>query len=268
MGFFHRGLVRYFSAALPLMLCLPGISQDRPGPQLTLNDRVYIASRVYASLANFAHSQDGKAATVDASYRVYLGKALAGDDRFAFSRATMEFLASLQNGHTMFLDMTLIQHGGSLPFAATYAGGKWVVTESQTEGLKPGDVIDAINDEPFEQFYARCRTMISASTEQWALHALFSRLPGFAPYAHLFPERFSLGLAGGGKVSVDRRTVTGARMERQKAAGWSRRRWPISAFRLSSSPSTRSAPSSWCMSSRAPPFWLRAAKWAAAPPSS
>lgn len=107
-----------YLAALSLVLSSPGLSQDRPGPRLPLNERAYLASRVYASLANFAHGQDLKQADVDAAYRRYLDQALASDDRFAFSRASMEFLATLHNSHTNFLDIALIQQGGAFLFAA------------------------------------------------------------------------------------------------------------------------------------------------------
>jgi carboxyl-terminal processing protease len=197
----------YFFAAVLLVLCIPGFGQERPGARLTLVERAYFASRVYASLANFAHSQDLQGADVEAAYRSYLEKALASEDRFAFSRASMEFLAGLHNGHTMFLDMALIQQGGSAPFAATFAGGKWVVTASRSAELKPGDVIESIDNQAFEQFFLGRRRFIAASTEQWARRALFARLPAFSPYAHLLPERFVLGLAGGRQVSIDRRAA-------------------------------------------------------------
>ena len=164
-----KPLIGYL-AALSLVLSFPALSQDRPGLRLAVSERAYLASRVYSSLANFAHGQDMQQADVDAAYRRYLDRALATDDRFAFSRASAEFLATLHNGHTNFLDTALIVQGGTFPFAAAFIENKWVVTASATKELKPGDVIESI-------------------------------------YAHLFPERFVLGLAGGRKVSIDRRAM-------------------------------------------------------------
>ncbi|HWR52399.1 MAG TPA: S41 family peptidase [Bryobacteraceae bacterium] len=202
---FPRGFARYSLAALLMALCSSSFAQNRTDAAMPLTERAYLASRVYASLVNFAHAQDLQNTDVDAAYRSYLEKALAGEDRFTFSRATMEFLAGMHNGHTMFMDTTLMQHGGSLPFAAAFSDGKWVVTASRIAELKPGDVIESIDAETFEQFYQGRRRFISASTEQWARHALFAQMPPITPYAHFFPERFFLGLAGGRKVSVDRR---------------------------------------------------------------
>jgi carboxyl-terminal processing protease len=175
--------------------------------ELTLNDRAYLASRVYASLANFAHWQDAQGVDVEAAYRSYLEKALASGDRLVFSLASMEFLAALRNSHTMFVDMTLIQQGGSLPFAARFIGGKWVITESRSGEVKPGDVLETIDGRPFEEFFLEQRRFISASTEPWARRALFARLPGFAPYAQLFPVKFVVGLEGGRQMTIDRRAA-------------------------------------------------------------
>jgi carboxyl-terminal processing protease len=206
---FARRLAHCFVAALPFLFCLPAPAQDSPGTPLALNERAYLASRVYASLANSAHLQNVAQADIEAAYKTYLEKVLATGDRFAFSRASMEFLATLHNGHTVFIDMALIQQGGSVPFAAAFIGGQWVVTASQSAGLEPGDVIETIDGQPFEPFFQDRRRLISASTEQWARHALFARLPAFAPYAHLFPHHLVLGLAGGRQVAIDRDAVPG-----------------------------------------------------------
>jgi carboxyl-terminal processing protease len=173
-----------------------------------LNERAYLASRIYASvLTYFAHWQDVPDLDVETAYRKYLDKALANGDRFAFSRASMEFLAAFHNGHTMFVDKTLIQQGETLPFAAQFIEGKWVVTWSCSAGLKLGEIIESIDGQPFEQFFLACRPLISASTDHWARRALFMRMPLFSPYAHLLPERFVLGLSDGRQVAIDRRTA-------------------------------------------------------------
>jgi carboxyl-terminal processing protease len=203
-----RGLARCWSATLPLILSATCCAQGGSGAHMSLNDRAYIASRVYASLVYFARGQELRQTDVDAAYKTYLEKALADEDRFAFSRATSEFLATLHNSHTLFWDMQLIQAGGKLPFIAVFIYGKWIVTESRTTGLQPGDEIESIDGQNFEQFYQDRRRLISASTEHWARRALFVELPDFDPNAHLFPERFELGLGGGRKVAIDRRAVT------------------------------------------------------------
>lgn len=175
--------------------------------ELPLAERAYLASRLYASLANFAHWQDAQGVDVEAVYRGYLEKALASSDRSAFSRASMEFLAAFRNSHTVFVDRELMQKGGALPFIARFTGGKWVITESRMGSLQPGDVIETIDGKPFEEFYQQQRRYMSASTEAWARRALFAEAPGMAPCAHLLPLEFVLGIEGGRQVKVDRRVL-------------------------------------------------------------
>lgn len=200
-----RGAGRILLTVIPIAFAIPGFAQTSPNASLSVSDRAYMASRVYAALANFAYAQDHTPAEIDAAYRGYLDKALAAADRFAFSRETMEFLAGFHNSHTMLMDVELIRQGGSLPFNAAFSRGRWVVTASSVAALAPGDVIESIDGVPFEQFFADRRRWISASTDRFARRALFGRLPGMWLLAHLFPRQFVLGLAGGRQVTVDRR---------------------------------------------------------------
>lgn len=125
-------------------------ADDTPSTALSLNERAYVASRVYSSLSYFAHWRDLPDMDVEGAYRVYLEKALASADRTEFSHASMEFLAGFHSGHTMFIDRELVIQGGSLPFTAAFLEGKWVVTQSWSAGLKPGDVLESIDGQPFE----------------------------------------------------------------------------------------------------------------------
>src|ERR1035437_2646500 len=190
-----RRLIRWaaivqLAALFALLSCSPVFAADGPAPGLTLNERVYVASRIYASLDNFAHWQNVPDMDVEAAYRTYLDKAIASEDRRAFSLASMEFLAGFHNAHTVFMDQALVQQGGALPFVAQSVHGQWVVTESMSPDLKPGEVIESIDGRTFEQFVQDSSRLIAASTEAGRRHVLFARMPGFSPYAHLFPEQF------------------------------------------------------------------------------
>ena len=213
-------IVRKSTLLMPLLSIMPGTAEDLGAGRLNLNERAYLAGKVYTSaMQYFAHWADVPDLDVDAAYRQYLDRALASDDRLSFGRATMEFLAGFRNSHTMIVDRALVDQGGPLPFAARFVAGKWVITETWTAGLKPGDVIENIDGQPFEEFFADCRRFISASTLPFARRALFARLPAsvlyshpFAVYAHLLPERFVLGLEGGRQVHVDRRSATASQV--------------------------------------------------------
>ena len=210
-----RRLIRWaaivqLAALFALLSCSPVFAADGPAPGLTLNERVYVASRIYASLDNFAHWQNVPDMDVEAAYRTYLDKAIASEDRRAFSLASMEFLAGFHNAHTVFVDQALVQQGGALPFVAQSVHGQWVVTESMSPDLKPGEVIESIDGRTFEQFVQDSSRLIAASTEAGRRHVLFARMPGFSPYAHLFPEQFVLTLSAGRKVAIDRRALQNA----------------------------------------------------------
>ena len=200
-------------AALVLAFVPPpaGLAQDAGFAPMAAAERVYRASRVYgAALTYFAHWADAPdAAAIESAHRAYLEAALSSEDRAAFSRASMRFLATFRNGHTLFLDLPLVRQGGTLPFSARAVGDRWVVTASRTDALRAGDVMETIDGRPFEEFFRELRPLLSASTEHWARHALFMRQGAVTVYAHLFPERFVLGLEGGRRVEVDRRAMPG-----------------------------------------------------------
>ena len=82
---------------------------------ISLNERVYLASRIYGSMANFAHFQGVPDLDVDATYRAYLDKVITCTTRRDFSLASMEFLARFQNGHTVLLDRPLMEQTAPPP---------------------------------------------------------------------------------------------------------------------------------------------------------
>ena len=189
------------------LLSSPLFAGNEASSQIALQDRVYIASRIYAGLANFAHFQGATDVDVDAAYGVYLKKVLASDNRREFTLASMQFVASLHNGHTVFFDRQLVRDSGPLPFEAKYVKEKWVVTTSPSGELKAGDVIEKIDGRSFDEFYSQLRPYISASSESGARNVLFSHMEDFAPFAPLFPEKFKLTLAGGREVMIDRHAL-------------------------------------------------------------
>jgi carboxyl-terminal processing protease len=178
---------------------------ENDASQVPLKERVYIASRVYASLiSNFAHTQGVPDVDADAAYRLYLDKVLAADSLKAFSLATMQFLATFRNTHTLLIDRVLIRQPGPVPFVARFIQGQWVVTSSLSPDLNPGDVLEKIDEKSFEQFFSEVRPYISASSDYSARYLLFSHLGDIAPCALLFPDSFELTLSGNRKVKIDR----------------------------------------------------------------
>jgi len=196
----------FFSLALACSLvpARPVHATDYKSATMAVEDRAYIASRIYASLDYFAHWQNIPYFKLDEAYKTYLAKAMATADRDSFTRASQEFLASMNNANTLLRDEEAIREGGQLPFQARMINGKWVVTDSWVTGLKRGDVIDTMDDRPFNQFVQDNLRYVSGSTDEGRRRLLFSRPGNSSPYAHLFPDQFELKLVGGRTIKVDR----------------------------------------------------------------
>ena len=84
-------------------------AQSSKDAKLTLSERAFTASKVYSMVQlYFSGWKNLPELDLDIAYRNYLEKALASDDRRQFDLATMEFVARLHNGHTLFSDSWLM----------------------------------------------------------------------------------------------------------------------------------------------------------------
>lgn len=184
---------------------------------LAPEERAFVAAKVYQYVTTyFAHRRASPVKDFDAAFKQYLARALKADGRVGFDLATMELVASLGNGHTQFIDRQLF----APPWLYTgmsvrYVGGRWIVLDSQTEGVKRGDEIVAVDGRPVEEFFKEKRRYIAASDERAARRKLFVN-------THLFPERFTLTLDGDRKVTVDRRARPADEPEAQTEGRWLR----------------------------------------------
>ncbi|HEV2149629.1 MAG TPA: S41 family peptidase [Longimicrobiaceae bacterium] len=170
---------------------------------LAVPERERIVSGLDAAIRRyFAHWSAVPGLDYPAAYRAYRERAMASSDRREFDLATLEFLAGLRNGHTDFNDRWLWErHGAPFPFSLRSSAGEWRVAWSGTPDLQPGDVVAAIDGEPFEAFFQRQKRYISASDERAARRRLSSQ-------DYLFPERFTLTLGDGRHVAVVRERPT------------------------------------------------------------
>src|SRR5438477_12395910 len=75
---------------------------QQPVNELTLADRVVVATRIYATIQQyFAHWDAAPRPEMEVAYREYIDRAVVAD-RTNFDLATLRFLATLRNGHTQF----------------------------------------------------------------------------------------------------------------------------------------------------------------------
>jgi carboxyl-terminal processing protease len=167
--------------------------------ELSVSQRAFTASRIYSMLQlYFSGWKLLPELDPDIAYRSYLDKGLAADGRCQFDLATMEFVARLHNGHTMFWDSWLTRkYGQPMGVYVRPLDGKWVVQSSVTPNIKAGDIVAKIDDMPTEIFFRQREKYIAGSNESAQRRSLFS-----LPY--LFPEQFAITLEGGQTIRVDR----------------------------------------------------------------
>lgn len=188
-------------------LCKVATVQGPADAKLSIDERVFTASKIFASLLlHFSSDKQASDSGPNVSYTNYLKAALATDDRRQFDLATMEFVAQLHNGHTFFWDTWLDKYNQPLSFYAGHLGGYWVVQASFLASLNPGDVIVSIDNTPAESFFQQQQRYIAASSTVAQRHNLFL-LP------HLFPQLFTLTLNGDRKVIIDREKFNSPQQE-------------------------------------------------------
>jgi carboxyl-terminal processing protease len=177
--------------------------QEISRESVSLDERVFTASKVFSLLQlHLVRAKTETAPDLDTFYKDYLHTILATDDRYQFDLATIEFVAEVHNGHTFFWDVWLEEnHNQPLGFYAAPIDGKWVVQKSFVNDLRPGDVLDKIDDIAIEAFFLQQQRYISASSPTARRHNLF-----LLPY--LFPEQFTLALGDGRQVAVNRPTLS------------------------------------------------------------
>jgi carboxyl-terminal processing protease len=194
--------IKRFAHAIVLLsaaLFIDPLAQAQsPAATISLEDRARMATQIYHIISTFFPGLSQQ--KFDADYVEYLRTILHSDGRREFDLASMEFVARLHDGHSWFydnwLDRTTAQPNG---FIAYPLAGQWTVIRSNLDSVKVGDVITAIDADSIEVFFARNRRYVSASSDRDAGVSFFD-----TPV--IFPEKFTLTLADGRKIPIDRMT--------------------------------------------------------------
>jgi carboxyl-terminal processing protease len=185
---------------LPIALfnCSIASAQDR-AEEPPVSERAFIASKIYSCIElYFAHQAGTANLDIDAAYKAYLGRALAAKGRREFDLATLEFIAVLRNKHTQFNDQWLNrEHGQPLGFGVLPLEGKWAISWTRDHRLQPGDIVRAIDGVGIEAFVRDKQRYVAASSARGARNLVFDR-------AYLFPQRFTLELEDGRRLTLER----------------------------------------------------------------
>ena len=193
-----------------------GHGQTDPSDQISLQERIYVASRVYSTIQTYFNVwQDEDKLGFDQSYQNYLKSILRSDDRREFDLETMRFVALLHNGHTWFNDRWLQKKLGSpLGLYAELVQGRWLITRSDLPQLQLGDVVTAIDGKPTEDFFQENRQFLADSNERSQRTDLFTA-------TYLFSQQFTLTLADGRIVRISRtRNVNRETSDEQPTGRW------------------------------------------------
>jgi carboxyl-terminal processing protease len=188
---------KVLAAGIFLVLALGSGLRAQSSATISLQERVMMASQVYHVISTFFPGLSQE--KFDAAYEQYLATMLRSDDRREFDLASMEFVANLHDGHSWFYD-TWLDHtyGQPIGVLAYPLAGKWTVVRSVLASIHVGDVITAIDETPVEDFFARHRRYVSASSSRDAGVSFFDT-------PAIFPDRFTLTLADGRKIPIDRK---------------------------------------------------------------
>jgi carboxyl-terminal processing protease len=192
---------RKFLAAAVLLgfvtLAIGPLAQAQSSAVISLDDRVRMATKIYHIVSTFFPGLSQE--KFDMDYADYLRTILRSDDRREFDLASMEFIARLHDGPSWFYDTWLDQTNAQpIGFLAYPLAGKWAVVRSALDSVKVGDVVTAIDASSIEDFYTRNRKFVSASSDRDAGLSFFD-----TPV--IFPEQFTLTLADGRTIPIDRK---------------------------------------------------------------
>ncbi len=192
------GAVRITAIALfvPLLCGLRASVASAQAPDtISQRDRVVAASKIFHHVKTFFPGLPDQ--QFDRDYASYLSTLLsAANDRRTFDMASMALIATLHDSHSWFFDAQVDRSLGQPIGLTVYRWDRrWVTVRSAIATVKRGDVVEAIDGTPTEDYFQRVRKYISASSERDAAVSLFD-----TPL--LFPERFTLTLDGGRRVAI------------------------------------------------------------------
>lgn len=191
--------MRKARASLATLILLAGLLplHSQSSSTLTPEQRIMMATQIYHVISTFFPGLAQQ--KFDTAYEQYLATVLRTDNRRDFDLASMALVATLHDGHSWFYDTWLDQNYGEPTGILAYPlGTQWTVVRSQLDSLHVGDVITAIDDTPMADFYARKRAYVSASSDRDAGLSFFD-----TPI--IFPDKFTITLADGRKIPIDRK---------------------------------------------------------------
>lgn len=135
---------------------------------LSLEKRMYIISKTYWAISTyFAHWEDStfENRQLDEVYYELLQRAMATEGRYEFALIMKEFIAKLNNAHSLYVDRKLSKSLLPIGFTMRLIDGEWVVHQSHTLDLCLGDVVQTIQRDSIETWISRTNPYVRAKNE-------------------------------------------------------------------------------------------------------
>lgn len=155
---------------------------------IPVEEKVFVLSKIYQSIPiYFAHWQDSlfQKDELDSVYLEMVQRGLQCKTRFEFSLLMTEFLAKLNNGHTLFNDSMITDQLPPLGLDIQYIENKWKVTDTSLPGLREGDVVTGVEGKSIDQWYDYLQKYMVGS--EHARTVLLSRLLSL-----FVPDRYTI----------------------------------------------------------------------------
>lgn len=167
-------------AALPVSPWLPPPAAD---PYPTLGDRLLAGAKIWSVIRYFFAYKDLMPTDWNAALRTAVGELAAATDATQYTLAVARFYRHLQDGHGFVNSPVYWQYigYGSVPVEVRFIEGKPVVTrvfakDVAAKGVRVGDVVTKLNDEPVAARIARLSAITPASNEWTRRHYTAQRL--------------------------------------------------------------------------------------------
>jgi len=153
----------------------------------SIMEKTFIASKIYAGIQKyFGHWEGLIDYNLDKVYQALLKRILQNGSRKDFILSLMEFIATLENGHSWVNDKILIdKYPANLGFEFDFIENNWVITSSQDIKFSPGSILEEIDGRSWKSFYEEKKGFIGSSSERAKRSSLKER-----PY--LFPWEFTI----------------------------------------------------------------------------
>ncbi|MEK5063674.1 S41 family peptidase [Cytobacillus sp. FSL R5-0596] len=135
---------------------------------LPIEQRLFVISETMRNIERyFVHWEDSVISSEEFSSLTsyYFKKATEIETQYDFTLLMWELIGSLRNGHTWYVDKTMVPKFGIQNFILEPTSNDWIVKKSFDEELKMGDLIVSVEGKKLNEWYQKIGRYIGAKKE-------------------------------------------------------------------------------------------------------